>query len=479
MKKTRRDRLVVQLDGVIHQLDRRRAQRLREPAEGTADKWYLTDFGGAEARILQVEAPPRYAHFVIRRRLNETGEMETSDQVVMHCRRKRGPTTTEAMFTPVPMDTYQEVLSAADEDNGQNLVFPLNELLVAALRRYASSEVAAVVFQHDRHVDLLVGRNGQPLRVTRLSAYSTEAIEALAQSVRTELENIQNESRLHIQRIIHFGWAEAGARGGLSAGGFGGEESGDTTGTQTGTSTGVGQSFGVRVADHQLENVLGSEWVRVLARDLDIACLVVPPRRYEMDGGGSIVTSLPAVAEQLQLSRSISPSAHLWAYRAQRAAPWTAAASWLGVALLFSATVWLGTQSAQLHAELDRVAVEGSTEERQSIPRPPDEHETIIDFVSDLAAVSTAPAIHDVLADISYAHRDPIEIASVAADYGERATPTVRVRGRIDTTFDIASERHRQFVSALETIGYRVVASEFDTEVDKLTFALDLTRGQE
>ncbi len=475
MRKSRRDRLVVQLDGAIHQLERRHARQLREPAEGRGDKWFFTDFGGAEPRILQVESPPRYAHFVIRRRLTETGEMDASDHVLIHCRRKRGPTTTEALFTPVAADTYQDALNAADEDKGQHLVFPLSELLLTALRRYAPRETAAVVFQHDRHVDLLVGRNGEPLRAARLSAYSAEALDALAQSVRAELENIQAETRLHIQRIIHFGWAETGARGGLSAGAFGGEESGETTSTHTG----IGHSFGVRVADHQLENVLGSEWVRVLARDLEIACQVLPPRRYEMEGGGSVVTSLAAVAEQLPLSRSVSPPVHLWAYRAQRAAPWAAFLSWAGVAALFGATVWLGAQTGLLHAELDRVAVAGVEEERRAIPRLPETHAPLVEFIGDLAAVSRAPSVRDILADLSYAHRDPIEIGSVAADFSDPARPTVRLTGRIDAAFDTASARHREFVTALETVGYRVVESEFDTRVDRLSFSLALRRERE
>lgn len=474
MRKGRSDQIILQLDDELIALSGKRAFRPRSPAEPRGDKWFITDFGGVEGRVMQVDAPPKYASFVILRRLVENGELEQSDRVVIHWRQKRDRTSTEAFFTPLRADTLQDALREADDDPAQHLVFGLNSVLLAGVQEAAKKGVVALLFEHGRHVDLLIARNGQPLRASRMSAYSDEAKAALAQSVETELRSVQAELRVELDSVVYAGWAFVREEG-LGSSAFGGDTTSDTS-QSGGASIAVG-SWASGAGASALETQMGSEWVRQMARDLEVQCTILPISRYEMGDGEALLTSLPALIERMPASQTLSPQPHYWAYAAQRSAPWVASVAWVGVAGLFSTTLWLQTEASAMDTEIDQLATQVERDVRE-IPELPDDHDTIVEFAAELERLRESPAIKDVLADLSGSAGEGIRVRAVRMTYDDQLRASIRVEGRIRADFEEATNAHREFIDTMEGMGYRIEASDLRTDVDRLDFDVTFRTGE-
>lgn len=467
MRKTRRDQLVVQLDDELFALSGKRAFRPRSVNEVRGDKWFLTDLGGVEGQVTQVDSPPKYAGFVILRRLVENGELDQTDRVLIHWKHKRDRTSTEAFFTPARADAYQDALREAEEDAAQQLVFPFNAALLAGLQEYGARGVVALLFEHGRHVDMIVGRNGQPLRFSRMSAYSGEARQALAQSVDTELRGIQSELRVELEAVVYGGWRVIQEEG-LRSGGFGGE-GGETTDSPS-ANIAVG-GWGAGAGGHALETSMGSEWVRQMARDMEVTCTVLPISRFDLGDGEALLTSLPAITERMPASLTISPQPAYWAYAAQRTAPWVASVAWAGVGGLFAATVWLQTEATAMDAEIDRLATAMDVDVRD-IPELPERHEAIVAFTAELDRLREAHAPKNVLADLSDAAGGGLRMRSFRMQYDDAMQASLHLQGVVQSDFEEATETHRRFISAMEGMGYEVEDSDLRSDVDRLDFQL-------
>ncbi|MEO5365063.1 MAG: hypothetical protein H7831_01640 [Magnetococcus sp. WYHC-3] len=485
MKKALMDKVLVEIDQERFHLKRRSLVRIESPGDVVGDKWLITDFAGASPRHMLLDAPVRYVETLVQRRLQEMGEVGQNARILTHWKKARGKSAAELYFTAVAGDIYRPYEDHAFEDTAQHLVFPLGALLLACLREYGRHRTVAVVFEHARHADYLLGRDGQVLAAGRLSTYADdlEAKGALADSLGEELRTMGTALNRRVEYVVHFSWLRGrgderthATASGLTLAGSGqtrGWGSANTTEQQTGTgwlAAMSGQGFSEDQA-----RLAAAEWVRAMAGKLEVECLILKPQLLELEGGDYVITSLHRVLGLLHHSLSCSPMGEQWQYASQRLLPAVAAASWLLVGGVYVGGLYLQQETNRI--ETQRLGVERGVESKVTLPPLPENYKEWVTFPYQLSKLRSSPTLGAILADISSARKGDLSFDRVAVDYDDNAVASIVLEGRIPVAFEQGSRLHASFLSALVARGYEVVHTQFATTVSEVSFTVQLKRG--
>ncbi|MBF0190019.1 MAG: hypothetical protein HQL99_02595 [Magnetococcales bacterium] len=485
MKKSLLDEWIVELDGATHLMRRRSAEPLEEMSTVKGNKWILSDFGGAVPRFMTVEAPVKYAEIVTQRRLLESGDSEEHARICTHWKRGRGKTSTELFFTVVEGELYSAYEDRAHDDPDHHLLFSVNALLYACLRAFSKKQTVVVLFEHDRHVDLLVGRSGQVLASSRVSSYGNtqEAKENQAETVGQEIRALFADLQGKPELIVHFNWligvAEEDAsltshsslsgKTGFSA--FGQTREASASATATGW-MGGGESSSLSKEQSRLMSV---EWGHKLAKSFNIPFKPLKPRLFETKDNGFVVTSIPEVLNHLAVSDSSSPTLDRVRYQAQRLLPWVTFGALLMVAGLYLGALALQRQANLLTEEANQLTDIKTMASLKVDPLDPG-YQKMVAFADNLNRLKAAPSLQGVLNDVSGSLKGRIEFDQVLVEYDDRSKVQLTLKGRIKEGFPQASLDHEAFIAGLTSRSYRVIKSDFATDVAELQFTLKLER---
>ncbi len=483
MKKSLLDDLIVELDGVAHLLRRRTAEQLETIPSVKGNKWVVSDFGGATPKFLTVEAPVRYAEIVAQRRLLEAGEIREHARVCTHWKRARGKTTTDIFCTVVEGELYGAYEDGANEDPSHHLLFSLHALLYACLREHSKNKTVLVMFEHDRHVDLLLGRSGQVMAASRASLYanSAEARENMADTVGQELRAMLADITGKLEMIVHVGWqlgvesetasatAHSSTTGssGFSAFGMATKEASTSTGwAATGESTAMGK---------EQARLMAAEWAYKLAKANDVPLKLLKPRMHEIKGQEFVVTSITDALSSVHVSDASSPWLDRLQYLSQRSMPIVTFVSLLIVAGFYLGSLWLQRQTLLLTDETMKLTTIGANANLKIDPVDP-AFPKVVAFADNLARLKVAPSLQGMLTDISGALRGKMLFDQVLIEYSAQARAAVTLKGRIKAGFQQASQEHEAFIANLTSKNFKVVKSDFGTDVMELQFNLKLER---
>ena len=149
--------VILELDDRRYRLAGRRLEPISDAETVEGDKWIVSDFEGATPQVMTVDSPIRYVDAVIEKRLRESGALIGGSRVLTFRKRRRGSRATEAYFVSVPGALYARYAAAAEDDDEHRLLFAVPALLSRELDSLRSKRPVAIVFAHDRHVDVLVG----------------------------------------------------------------------------------------------------------------------------------------------------------------------------------------------------------------------------------------------------------------------------------------------------------------------------------
>ncbi|MEO5332198.1 MAG: hypothetical protein H7839_09255 [Magnetococcus sp. YQC-5] len=446
MKKSLQDALIVDLDGATCLLSQGRADILEEISSVPGNKWVLTDFGGASSRYMTVEAPARYAEIVVHKKLQEMGDAGEYTRICTHWKRARGKTSTEIFFTPVEGRLYSAYEDRAYDDANHHLVFSIHALLYACLREHSRNQTVLVMFEHDRHVDLLLGRSGHVLASSRVSSYANmqdakeNQIDTVAQELRTMLVDIQGP----LERIVYCNWLM-------------GADAPSETQPMAKEST----------------RLMAAEWAVPLAREFNAQFKPLPSQRYAIHGHAFVVTSILDAVQYLGVEESSSPVLDRWRYLAQRILPVAALGAVLMVAGLYMGGLWLQWHSALLLEETRKLTE--TTEAMRVNPLDP-AYQKVVAFADHLAHLKRAPTLQGILSEISDALNGRIVFDQVIIEYDHDIKIKTTLKGRIKTDFFQASQHYEAFVSSLTSRHFRVVHSELSADIAELQFTLKLER---
>ncbi|MBF0340795.1 MAG: hypothetical protein HQL95_07510 [Magnetococcales bacterium] len=441
MKKSLLDEWIVDMDGAACRMRKGSAEPLEELSAVKGDKWLLSDFGGAMSRFLVVDAPAQFAEIVAQRRLQETGDAQEHARILTHWKRARGKRSTELFFTVVEGERFRAYEDQAHDDPDHHLLFSIHALMFACLRAHSKNRTVAVLFEHDRHVDLLLGRSGQVLAASRVSSYANtkDAKENQAETVAQELRGLLRDHPGRLEQILHFGWLQ-GSDDPSSA-----------------------------------PDPMATEWAHALADNLQAPLLVLPAQTFATREQRFVVSSIPAVLEHLTVGDSSSPVQDRLQYQAKRLLSRTALAAVALVVLMLLSAGWWGMQAGRLNDQAKHLADPALMAALQVTPLDPAFQKSIT-FADNLSRLQRAPTLQTLFNDLSAAIQGRIRVDQVLVEYDDRSKIQMTLKGRFQDPFPKASQDHEAFVANLKAHHFRVIKSDLSTDVNELQFTLKLER---
>ncbi|MBF0624551.1 MAG: OmpA family protein [Magnetococcales bacterium] len=492
MKKSLLDKIIVNLDGQRFLLRGRTCEPLVNLDDVKGNKWVIADFRGSPSFLMAVESPPRYAELMAHRQLQERGEVGQNDKIITHWKQRRGSTLTEIFLTSVPREAFTSFLDYAKADLSHHLIFPLNALLYDVLSRTPRKKTVAVLFDHDRHVDIVFGQAGRVIANTRISTHSSDPAEKgnnMAEALAEELRSMASTGRVRLEEIVYFNWLLAEDSGGGGGGGSGDGLTFGTGGDATMATWGPGMqgseddktfsstSLTGKSTGHssQLANTLmAADWVRKLAETLDVKCNILKPQRFDLPDNRILVTSLPEVLSQLDHARAANPALELYQYSASRNIKWALLAFWLLIAGFLVAMLWWNRGSSRLETEVRALE---SKDIVVNAPPPLEESRVeAVNFNKKLANLLDMPSPRAVMVEINNSIRGECHFKTVLFEYDPAKIPIITLTGRIGGGFEVAKGNYHEFTNNLRGLGYRVLDEDLTTNVQQIDFMVKLMR---
>lgn len=419
---------VVELDGQTFQHEEDQLSLLSDYGDLSEDCFLITDMQEGIAKTMTVEAPVRYAELMVRRRLQEAGEFEEPVTIVTHWKKAHGKNTTDIFFTAVPTRLSRYYTENLCEGPHAVAVFPIHTLLYNTLKRLKSRKPVALVFQHSRFADLLVGTYRRIYYAVRCTAFdgSHEQLLALWESVRSEMQMAENEHRLRIAKMYMLDWIDSGP---------------------------------LPRWDDQVE--------------IDLIAFS-PDKLWFQEA--LLTTSFFAFAKKLSVFQSISTL---------KEKLFLAASIWTPVLTLFLLLTAFGLWGAGLYFSNRTQALITSKEAlkqeysqlRSNLPvlTSGKDYKPTLNFIKGVAAYKNIPNYKQVIADLAAAMSTSMILEVLNLTYSSDELK-LELYGPIKAPFNQAHAAYQRFIKVIAQKGYAVSESKFDTVIDESKILVRLVK---
>lgn len=418
---------VVELDGITYLCSGDRLEEIVE-LKGAArgDQWFITDFQKAVSRMMTIEAPVRYAELVVQKKLQESGEFDEPVSVLTHWKKKAGRNTTHIFFTAFPIRLSNLYFQQIKEHEDNILLFPLFSVLHCVLRRMRHSTPVAVVFQHDRFADLIIGTKKTILYANRCVAFDTseEQMSGLWDTVRTDITTLETENRIKVEKVFLLNWIDSGP---------------------------------------------GPKW----SGDMEEAVFPMEEEKISFNGQDYLVSFLKAVHMQSAF-RAVSSPLEKISYYSHRSVSYLNIIFFLAALLCVLGYLSYSRKAEQLERQL--VASQGQVATlQQGVPLREVPYKETLSFIRELARCRKAPSYNSVVNDISEALPKETSVEVLKVDYTKDEVG-IEIFGKTKDTFDLAYNGYQRFIDVLTQKGYAVAKSQFDTNIRQSQFLARFTK---
>ena len=420
---------VLELDGILYHLNGNRLRQIADIKEVKGEFCFVTDMRETISRTMTVEAPAKYAEFVVRKKLQESGDFDEPVSVITHWKKKRGKDTTDIFYTALPTRQYQAYLEKIRTSEDGVLLIPLYMLLYNVLKQLQDGDPIAVIFQHDRFADLIVGNKNHIYYSNRCVAFdiSKEQIAVLWDTVRNDLQAAQAENGMKLKTVIHLSWIDSG-------------ETPDW-------------------ADKE-----EFEWCQLeeesISFDDDTYSISFSNAMKHRSGNGGI-----------------SPALEKLYYHTQK---WTAPLNIFLIILLMAMTsgyFLCKNKTKLIEKELKQMnrQIAGLHAKSTLNEIPTEIYQDTIGFIKDLSYCKNSPSYLDVMSDVANGLSSDMETEILKIDYSTNAL-ILEIFGRVQTAFDSAHKGYQQFISYMKSKGYTVMENRFDTNIRDSKFLVKFTK---
>jgi len=420
---------VIELEGVKYHLKGNRLKQIVDLKESKGEFRFITEMQGTISRTMTVEAPVKYAEFVVRKRLQESGDFDEPVKVLTHWKKKRGKNTTDIFFTALPARHYHAYLEKIRGNEDGILMLPLYAFLYNVLKQIYTEDPVAVVFQHGRFADLIIGNKKQIYCSNRCVAFdmSDEQIAVLWDAIRTDIQTAQTENGMKVNKVYQINWIDSG-------------DCPEWTENEEYEPYHLEEeslSFNNETHQNSFSMVLKSR-----------------------AGNGGISPGLEKIYHYTQ--------------------KWTASLNILlfvfllavsgGFFLCQKKTDMLKKELKQLNHQATVLQTETSL---SAIPLKT--YKDTVGFIKGLVYNKDAPSYLFVMSDVTNGLSPDMETEILKIDYTHNAM-TLEIFGKIRTAFNTAHKGYQQFVSFMKSKGYTVVENRFDTDINDSKFLVKFTK---
>ena len=419
----------LELDGIFYHLKGNRLKQIADLKEVKGEFCFVTDMHETISRTMTVEAPAKYAEFVVRRKLQESGDFDEPVSVITHWKKKRGKNTTDIFFTALPTRQYHAYLEKIRESEDGVLMLPLYTLLYNVLKQMHLEDPVAVIFQHGRYADVIAGNRNHIYYSNRCVAFdmSKEQIAVLWDTVRTDIQTAQIENGMKVKTVIHLNWIDSG------------------------------------------EN---PDWAE--NEEYEWCHLEEEPISFHDD---TYSISFSNAIKSRSGKGGISPGIEKLYYHTQK---WAAPLNIFLIILLLAMTSGYfvcQNKTGLIEKELKRLDhhIAGLHAESSMNAMPAETYQDTIGFINDLSYCKNSPSYLNVMSDVADGISSDMETEILKIDYSADAM-TLEIFGRILATFDSAHKGYQQFISSMKSKGYAVTENRFDTNIRDSKFLVKFTK---
>jgi len=404
---------VIELDGTLYKCSGDRLEQIEDLRDVTGICWFVSDFQGAISRTMTLEAPMRYTEAMVRKKLQEAGEFDEPVSIVTHWKRQKISNVTDIFFTALPTRLYLQYLEQTKSYEDSLLLFPLYSLLCCLLRHMRQKGPVAVVFQHNRFADLIIGTRKKVFFANRSVAFdkSDEQISALWDMIMSDIRNTEAENRINVGNVLTLTW---------------------------------------------LNSVRGPDW----PDDMENRLFSMEEQLVYLDEEHYSVSFLKAM-EMMSGLESISGHMEKVSYYAQRVIPYLNSIVLLVTLLFFLGYFWYARKSELVETELKGTLsqIPGLRQEAAVSEIP---YKETFGFVRELGHYQKMPSFKELLGDISGALPEGVIVDSLKADFDDDEVK-IEASARVRESFDMAYRGYQNFLYAMRQKGYVVSGSDFNT----------------
>jgi hypothetical protein len=418
----------VELDGSLSVCVRGELQPLDGLRRIAGDCRVVTDLQGAVARTMTVEADSRYVELMISKKMQESGEFDEPVTVISHWKKKQARNTTDIFFTALPTKRYYQYLEMVKESRDHLVLLPLHSVLLAALRQKSGHGPTAVVFQHERFADVIVGTRDKVWYANRAVAFDTssEQIQNLWETIRTDIQAAANEHRRSIHKIHVLTWTTS----------------------------------------HSLP-----QWT-----DPEAPELVLMDEKTVREDDNLQMVSLPAVVHGTSGGQAIATGWEKAFYSARRVLPYVNMLLLLLTLVCTVGGLWyrhkavdLRNQLAVLHANAVKI------NERSAADVSLENYAPVLKFLEELRDARSLPGYGQLLRDFSTGAGSNLQLEVFKADYDDDKV-RIEAFGTARAPFDRSYGAYQGLQQKLQLRGYKILEQHFDTRIDRSDFTLRLVK---
>jgi hypothetical protein len=418
MMRLRSRQYAIELDGATYGFANGSLEPIDDLKALDGDKWFVTDLQEAISRTITIESHGKYAELMVRRQLQESGEFEEPVSVIVHWQKRRGKNTTDIFFTAIPSRLHRYYFESIREYEDNVLVLPLFSVLLGVLRHIRPKEPVAIVFQHNRFADLIIGDRKRVYYANRCLAFDTseEQIQKLWETVRQDIKTIEDENRIKVLKVFYLNWIDSGL-------------------------------------EPEWPDDMTSEFYSFEEKDISFQGEI---RQV------SFFDALNAQSGRQSASSFIEKTffyTRRWASRLN-------AIFFLIILLLATGSFWSDQKAAILQKDVK--VLEREIEKIRLKTAPMDisqaKYKNTMGFVKDVAYYNSAPPYKQIINDLSEALFAEVKLEILKMDYSENEVK-LELFGRITAPFDKAHQGYKRFLKILKRKEYVVKESRFETEI--------------
>ncbi len=411
---------VIELDGSYYTCTGNSLKEIQGLEDIREDISLFTDLGGAVSRSMSVDAPYKYAEFMIRKNLQESGKFDEQLSILTHWKKKKDAHTTEIFFTAFSTRLYHQLLDLTKSNKNNTLIFPVYSILYKVLKHMRHHRPVAVIFSHDKFAEMIIGTRNNIFYAERCVAFddSEEQISALKDMILTEIRNAETDNRIKVDKILLVTWIDS------------------------------------KISPEWLENA-ENKYCSMEAETLD------------MEGETYSVSFLKA-ARMMSGHESVSGPMEKASYYCQKSLPFINSFLLLTIALFFAGFMWYGNLADQLEKKMYEVSTKASTFQIKAGVSEV-EYKDTFSFVKELDKYQQTTSLKQVLEDITEALSGQITADVLKADYDENILK-IEIFAKTEALFDTAYKGYQNFLYIMKQKGYNVEESKFDTSIQDSQF---------
>ncbi len=421
---------IVEMDGSFHCIAEASTVPIEDIRQVTGDRWLVTDFQEGMARLMTVEGPAKYADLLVQRKLQESGEFEEPVEIFTHWKKKSGKNTTELFFTAVPKRVAQFYLDELRQGSDITLVFPMYALLWNHIKRSGSKHPVAVILRHNRFAEVLIGSRDRVYFANRCVAFDTEAdqIEALWNTVRSDIESVEHQHKVTIGRISCVNWLDA----------------------------------------HDAPR-WPDDWMQRL---------VIPQSTVMQAEASALAVSWPTGLKKHSAWLAVSAFAEKSFYYTKRWTPAFNLCLMVLAGLLVAGMLRYENSANTLQGELERV----QQQINQTSLKVPDlsvaqDFDELLKFIGQLDHHRSMPSYQQVIDHLTQGASGLLSLNHLKLEYTGNGVQ-LELSGDIEAPFEKAHGGYQRFLRHLEKLDYKVQESRFETQINSSQVLLKLIRPE-